>query len=46
VGFESSVMFVAFLVDDVSHVYMPRSACSAALGTYHGSSTIILRILD
>jgi hypothetical protein len=25
---------------------MPRSACSAALETYHGASTIILRILD
>jgi hypothetical protein len=41
VGFECSVMFVAFLVDD-----MPRSACSVALKTYHGASTIILRILD
>jgi hypothetical protein len=25
---------------------MPRSACSVALQTYHGASTIILRILD
>jgi hypothetical protein len=25
---------------------MPRSACSVALETYHGASTIILRILD
>jgi hypothetical protein len=25
---------------------MPRSACSFALETYHGASTIILRILD
>jgi hypothetical protein len=25
---------------------MPRSACSFALKTYHGASTIILRILD
>jgi hypothetical protein len=25
---------------------MPRSACSIALETYHGASTIILRILD
>jgi hypothetical protein len=24
---------------------MPRSACSVALETYHGASTIILRIL-
>jgi hypothetical protein len=26
--------------------YMPRSACSVALETYHGASTINLRILD
>jgi hypothetical protein len=25
---------------------MPRSACTVALETYHGASTIILRILD
>jgi hypothetical protein len=25
---------------------MPRSACSVALETYHGASTMILRILD
>jgi hypothetical protein len=25
---------------------MPRSVCSVALETYHGASTIILRILD
>jgi hypothetical protein len=25
---------------------IPRSACSVALETYHGASTIILRILD
>jgi hypothetical protein len=25
---------------------MPRSACSVALETYHGASTIILRTLD
>jgi hypothetical protein len=25
---------------------MPRLACSVALETYHGASTIILRILD
>jgi hypothetical protein len=25
---------------------MPRSACNVALETYHGASTIILRILD
>jgi hypothetical protein len=31
VGSESSVMFAAFLVDDILHV----SACSVALETYH-----------
>jgi hypothetical protein len=45
VGFESSVMFVAFLVNDLMYD-MPRSACSVALQTYHGTSTIILRTLD
>jgi hypothetical protein len=47
VGFESSVMFVAFF--GVRHLVtydMPRSACSVALETYQGASTIILRILD
>jgi hypothetical protein len=30
-----------------SYTYdMPRSACSVALETYQGASTIILRILD
>jgi hypothetical protein len=51
VGFECSVMFVSFLVDNILYVSsctydMPRSACSVALETYHGASTIILRILD
>jgi hypothetical protein len=46
VGFEYSVMSFAFLVDGILYVDMPRSACSVALETYHGASTIILRILD
>jgi hypothetical protein len=46
VGPEFSVMFVAFLVDDLMYYDIPRSACSVALETYHGASTIILRILD
>jgi hypothetical protein len=39
-------MFVAFLVDDNLYYDMPRLARGVALGTYHGASTIILRILD
>jgi hypothetical protein len=39
-------MFVAFLVDGIFTYDMPRSARSVALETYHGVSTIILRILD
>jgi hypothetical protein len=46
VGSESSVMFIAFLWMTSCTYDMPRSACSVALETYHGASTIILRILD
>jgi hypothetical protein len=46
VGFEPSVMIVAFLVMTSCTYDMPRSACSVALETYHGASTVILRILD
>jgi hypothetical protein len=46
VGFECSVMFVAFFVDEICTYDMPRSAGSVALETCHDASTIILRILD
>jgi hypothetical protein len=46
VGFECSVMFIAILVMTSCTYDMRRSACSVALETYHGASTIILRILD
>jgi hypothetical protein len=46
VGFECTVVFVAFLWMTSCTYDMPRSACSVALETYHGASTIILRFLD
>jgi hypothetical protein len=45
-GFKYSVMFVAFWWMASRTYDMPRSACSVALETDHGASTIILRILD
>jgi hypothetical protein len=46
VGFESSVMSVAFWWMASCTYDMLRSACSVALETYHGASTIILSVLD
>jgi hypothetical protein len=46
VGFECSVSLLHFWWMTSCTYDMPRSACSVAFETYHGASTIILRILD
>jgi hypothetical protein len=43
VDFESSVMIFHFWWMTSCTYDMPRSACSVALETYHGASTIMLQ---
>jgi hypothetical protein len=52
--FSKLMLWLLKCLDGASYIWwrtsctydMPRSACSVALETYHGASTVVLRILD